>query len=137
MLAFTIGTAVVTVFLDGFVPKEAWQLAVSMSVALVFLAAVSATFPALLAELFPTHVRAVAVAFPYSVAVALFGGTAPLLRQWLAEHDHAELFTWYTLALLATTLATIAGTPESKGRPLADIPASTPAQPAHPPPLPR
>ncbi|AMB59717.1 MFS transporter [Microterricola viridarii] len=38
---------------------------------------------AALAELFPTEVRAVGVAFPYAIAVALFGGTAPYVMTWL------------------------------------------------------
>ncbi len=32
-----------------------------------------------MAELFPTHVRALGVAFPYAIAVSVFGGTAEYL----------------------------------------------------------
>jgi MHS family alpha-ketoglutarate permease-like MFS transporter len=115
VIAFAVGTAFVTVVFRGFVRDQAWQLALAMSVALVFLAAVSAIAPALFAELFPTRVRAVGMSLPYSVTVALFGGTAPLVQTWLAVHQRAELFAWYTIALLGTTLITILATPESKG----------------------
>jgi MHS family alpha-ketoglutarate permease-like MFS transporter len=86
-----------------------------MSVALIFLTAISAIAPALFSELFPTRVRAVDVGLPYSVTVALFGGTAPLVQAWSAVHQRADLFTWYTVALLGATLITILVTPESKG----------------------
>jgi MHS family alpha-ketoglutarate permease-like MFS transporter len=68
--------------------------------------------------MFPTHVRAVGIGLPSSAAVALFGGTAPFLQTWLAEHGHAAWFNWYTIVLLVATLITIVVTPESRGRPL-------------------
>jgi MHS family alpha-ketoglutarate permease-like MFS transporter len=116
VITFAVGTAVLTVPLNGFVRDQAWQLAIAMSVALVFHAAVSAVVPALFAELLPTHVRAAGMGFAYSIAVALFGGTAPLVQVWLAGHGKASLFTVYTVALLVVTLITIVITPESKGR---------------------
>jgi len=118
VIAFAVGTAILTVPLNGFIRDQAWQLAVAMSVALFFHAAVSAIVPALFAELLPTHVRAAGIGFPYSIAVALFGGTAPLVQAWLADHEQASLFTVYTIVLLVATLITIVITPESKGRPL-------------------
>ncbi|MGH4002403.1 MAG: MFS transporter [Pseudonocardiaceae bacterium] len=118
VIIFAAGTAILTVPLNNFIQDQAWQLAVAMSVALFFHAAVSAIVPALFAELLPTHVRAAGTGFPYSIAVALFGGTAPLVQTWLAGHGQASLFTVYTIVLLAVTLITIVIIPESKGRPL-------------------
>ncbi|MBA2418851.1 MAG: MFS transporter [Nocardioidaceae bacterium] len=43
------------------------------------LATISATFPAM----FPTHVRFAGLAIAYNVSTSLFGGTAPLVNDWL------------------------------------------------------
>ncbi len=43
----------------------------------------SGVLPALLAEQFPVHLRAVGVAFSYSVSVTVFGGFAPFAATWL------------------------------------------------------
>jgi MHS family alpha-ketoglutarate permease-like MFS transporter len=118
VIAFAVGTAILTVPLDKLIQDQAWQLAVAMSVALTFQAAVSAIAPALFAELLPTHVRAAGTGFPYSIAVALFGGTAPFVQAWLADHGQAALFNVYTIILLAATLITIVITPECKERAL-------------------
>jgi MFS transporter, MHS family, alpha-ketoglutarate permease len=104
--------------LNRLIEDQAWQLAVAMSVALFFLAAIASIAPALFAELFPTHVRASGTAVPYSIAVALFGGTAPYLMTWLADRGTADLFIVYTIVMLAVSVVTIAITPESKGRSL-------------------
>ena len=55
-----------------------WQLAVTMSVMLFFIAGSAAIVPAVYAELFPTKIRTVGVGVPYSICVAAFGGTAPV-----------------------------------------------------------
>lgn len=51
----------------------------------VLLAAFSGPGPAALAEMFPTAVRYSALSIGYNVAVAAFGGTAPLLAVWLIK----------------------------------------------------
>lgn len=43
----------------------------------------SGILPALLAEQFPVHTRAVGIAFSYGVSVTVFGGFAPLVSTWL------------------------------------------------------
>jgi MFS family permease len=43
------------------------------------LATISATFPAM----FPTHVRFAGLAIAYNVSTSLFGGTAPVVNDWL------------------------------------------------------
>ncbi|MGW1957532.1 MFS transporter [Streptomyces sp. NPDC001920] len=51
------------------------------------------------AELFPPRVRAAGIGFPYSLTVALFGGTAPYVGTQFKELGHADLFPWYVAAL--------------------------------------
>jgi len=97
---------------------EFWQLAVAMSVSMFVLAAWTSICPAVYAELFPTHIRATATAIPYSLAVALFGGTAPYLQNWLASIDRMDIFSGYLALLNLLTVATILVMPETRGRPL-------------------
>ncbi len=72
-----------------------------MSVMLIFIAASAAIVPAVYAELFPTSIRTVGVGVPYSICVAVFGGTAPYL-QTVARHHRAlpNLFNVYAVVLL-------------------------------------
>jgi hypothetical protein len=67
-----------------------------MALALFVLAAVTSIVPALMAEQFPTRVRASGFAFPYSIAVALTGGTAPYLQTFLAGQGLSTLFIGYS-----------------------------------------
>jgi MHS family alpha-ketoglutarate permease-like MFS transporter len=55
------------------------------------------------AELFPTEVRALGVAFPYSIANALFGGGAEYVALWF-KHSGREtgFFTYVTVVVLAS-----------------------------------
>jgi MHS family proline/betaine transporter-like MFS transporter len=46
-------------------------------------AAYLGAMPALLAELFPVHVRSTGLSVSYAVGVAVFGGLAPLVQTWL------------------------------------------------------
>lgn len=98
---------------------EFWQLAVAMCVSLFVLAAWTAIAPAVYAELFPTRIRATGTAIPYSFCVAVFGGTAPYLQNWLAGLDRIEVFSGYLALLNLLTVVTILFMPETRGRPLA------------------
>ena len=70
-------------------------------------AAAASVANATLAELFPTQVRALGVAFPYAISVALFGGTAPFVMTYLAGNGHVSLLALYGTALLALTTVAI------------------------------
>lgn len=52
------------------------------------------------AELFPTTVRALGVAFPYAVANALFGGTAEYVALWFKSAGNEQGFYLYGIAIL-------------------------------------
>ena len=39
--------------------------------------------PALLVEIFPTRLRYTGMALSYNICAALFGGTAPMVSEWL------------------------------------------------------
>jgi len=49
----------------------------------ILIGCVQGPFPALMVELFPAQSRFSAIGVSYNVALALFGGTAPLIGTWL------------------------------------------------------
>lgn len=61
----------------------------AVTVAQVIVAILAATYigpePALQAELYPTNVRNTALSVSYNTATSLFGGTAPLIIEWLVQ----------------------------------------------------
>lgn len=56
------------------------------------------------AELFPIHVRALGVGFPYAITVAVFGGTAEAVALGLKRAGHESLFYWYVTACIFISL---------------------------------
>ena len=56
------------------------------------------------AELFPTQIRALGVALPYAVTVAIFGGTAEYIALWAKNAGHEAWYFWYVTACVATSL---------------------------------
>ena len=117
--AGAIGAGVMHFPMTALLKDSAWQLAVSMSVMLIFIAASAAIVPAVYAELFPTSIRTVGVGVPYSICVALFGGTAPYLQQWLGTTvQMPQLFNVYAVLLLAVSAAFVFTIPETKGKDL-------------------
>ncbi|WUH97639.1 MFS transporter [Spirillospora sp. NBC_00431] len=58
------------------------------------------------AEMFPTSIRALGVGLPYSITVAIFGGTAEYVALWLKRGGAESLFFWYVTACVLISLAT-------------------------------
>jgi MHS family alpha-ketoglutarate permease-like MFS transporter len=56
------------------------------------------------AELFPARIRALGVGFPYSVTVALFGGTAEYFALWFKNAGHENYYYWYTTGCIFISL---------------------------------
>ena len=56
------------------------------------------------AELFPAHIRALGVAFPYACANALFGGTAEAVALQFKRSGWEQGFYWYVTATIAVSL---------------------------------
>lgn len=56
------------------------------------------------AELFPVHIRALGVGFPFAVTVSVFGGTAEYLALWLKSIGHEPWFYYYVSACAALSL---------------------------------
>ncbi|MGW7412079.1 MFS transporter [Streptomyces sp. NPDC054863] len=65
------------------------------------------------AEIFPARVRASGIGFPYSLTVALFGGTAPYMGTLFKEMGNPGLFAWYVAALCLVSSAVFFRLPEN------------------------
>jgi MHS family alpha-ketoglutarate permease-like MFS transporter len=61
------------------------------------------------AELYPAHVRAVGVAVPYAIALAVFGGNAETAALYLKKIGHESAFFWLVAGLMGVAfIATLA-----------------------------
>ncbi len=124
----SIGAATMHFPMTWLLQDSPWQLVVSMSVMLIFIAASAAIVPAVYAELFPTSIRTIGVGVPYSICVALFGGTAPYLNSWLTANAGPNAFAFYTVTLLLVSVAFIFTIPETKGKDLREEPVAVPVR---------
>lgn len=106
--------------LTALVRDQPWQLFVAMAIALVFMATFSSVGPAVYAEMFPTSIRAAGLGVPYSIAVALFGGTAPYVQTWFASRGAAAGFNWYAIGLAVISVLTILTLKETKAKDLTE-----------------
>ena len=85
-----------------------------LTLALLVVSGYTAINAVVKAELFPAGVRALGVAFPYAIAVSVFGGTAEYLALWFKQVGHEGWFYWYVSACIAASLVVYATMPETR-----------------------
>lgn len=115
LLAFAIGFMVIAY--PGFLLLELggfWPLLVVEVAGVTLLAGYSANCAAVMAEQFPPEVRTTGIGLPYSLAVALFGGTAPYITTWMSSHDLRDWVWLYVAAAAAVGVAVYATMPETR-----------------------
>jgi MHS family alpha-ketoglutarate permease-like MFS transporter len=117
-IGFGLGVAVLTVPLTFLLGAGTVGLALAVLIALCLQPFGSVLSSAWTPELFPTRIRAVGVGLAFSVAVAVFGGTAPYLNTWLGSTGHSWIFPAYAIVLGLVTAVTAFRSPETKGIPL-------------------
>jgi len=66
------------------------------------------------AELFPAHIRALGVAFPYAVGNTLFAGTLEYVALWFKKNGAESVFFWYVAACVGATVIAYLMLPETK-----------------------
>ena len=66
------------------------------------------------AELFPSHIRTLGVAFPYAIGNALFGGTAEYVALFAKARGFESGFYWYVAIMLAITSYAFWRLPETR-----------------------
>lgn len=73
-------------------------------IALVIVSGYTSINAVVKAELFLTEIRALGVGFPYSVTVAVFGGTAEYVALWFKNDGHEAYFYIYVTCCIFTSL---------------------------------
>ncbi|WP_369200026.1 MFS transporter [Streptomyces sp. PU-14G] len=99
LLVFAVGFAVLCVPLLHAVGDSFISLLLVQCAGMVLLTGYTAIAAAVNAEIFPARVRAAGIGFPYSLAVALFGGTAPYMGTLFEELEMPDAFPWYVTVL--------------------------------------
>ncbi|CAL9287952.1 MFS transporter [Streptomyces sp. SudanB182_2057] len=99
LLGFGVGFAVLCVPLLHALRDSFAVLLVVQCAGMVLLTGFTSISAAVNAEVFPPRVRAAGIGFPYSLTVALFGGTAPYLGTLFKDLGHSGLFPWYVAVL--------------------------------------
>lgn len=83
----------------------------------VIFAWIFGTNPAVQGEILPHHVRVSGFSIAYSICLALFGGTTPLIATYLVERTADDFApVWYLIFLSLISLVAAVLTPETKGR---------------------
>ncbi|MCB5906347.1 MFS transporter [Streptomyces pinistramenti] len=113
LLGFALGFAVLAVPLLHLVSDTFVSLLLVQCAGMVLLTGYTAVAAAVNAEVFPARVRAAGIGFPYSLTVALFGGTAPYVGTWFKSAGHADLFPWYVAVLCLVSFCVYLTLPET------------------------
>jgi MHS family alpha-ketoglutarate permease-like MFS transporter len=100
-------------------PPFAVFLVISL-VGMVVLSCFTSISAALNAEIVPGRVRAAGIGFPYSLTVALFGGTAPFIGTWFTKLGHPGLFGYWIALLCVVSLIVYIAMPETARKPMTD-----------------
>ena len=101
----TICTYPILSTLAGMAGTKDYTSALLLSLAALFIVCGYTSINAVVkAELFPAKVRAFGVGFPYALANALFGGTAPYIALQLKEWKMESVFYWYVTVLIFISL---------------------------------
>jgi MHS family alpha-ketoglutarate permease-like MFS transporter len=66
------------------------------------------------AELFPAHIRALGVAFPYAVGNTIFAGTLEYVALWFKSTGNETGFFWYVAICVGATVIAYLMLPETR-----------------------
>ncbi|MFN9849315.1 MAG: MFS transporter [Alphaproteobacteria bacterium] len=94
--------------------RDPWLAFGLVTAALVVLSAYSSVNAVVKAELFPTEVRALGVALPYSLANAVFGGTAEYVALAFKQAGAETWFFTYVTVVIAASLAVYVLMPDTR-----------------------
>ncbi|OON72154.1 MFS transporter [Streptomyces tsukubensis] len=118
LLFFGLGFALLSVPMLKLISGSFVSLLVVQCAGMVLLTGFTSISAAVNAEIFPARVRAAGIGFPYSLTVALFGGTAPYMGTLFKEIGHSGLFPWYVALLCLLSSLVYLRLPESAHREL-------------------
>ncbi|TLS44669.1 MFS transporter [Streptomyces montanus] len=119
LLFFGLGFALLSVPLLRSLHDSFAVLLLVSCAGMVLLTGFTSISAAVNAEIFPPRVRAAGIGFPYSLTVALFGGTAPYVGTLFKEIGHSGLFPWYVAGLCLVSSVVYLRLPETAHKELA------------------
>ncbi|MFF3767568.1 MFS transporter [Streptomyces sp. NPDC001922] len=127
LITFAVGCTVGTYpLMTALRSASSYWSALGLSlIALVIVTGYTSINAAVKAELFPTGVRALGVALPYSIANALFGGTAEYVALWFKDAGMETMFFWYVSGCALVSLVTYVLMPETRHATLSRSEASS------------
>ena len=118
LIGFALGFALLAVPMLQLVTDAFWSLLLVQCAGMVLLTGYTSVAAAINAEIFPARIRAAGIGFPYSLTVAIFGGTAPYVGTWFKQAGHPDLFPWYVAALCLVSFCVYLTLPETAKKPL-------------------
>lgn len=83
---------------------DMWSAFGLLMAALIIVSGYTSINAVVKAELFPVEVRALGVGLPYSITVAIFGGTAEYFALWAKNLGHESYYYWYVTACIFISL---------------------------------
>ncbi|MEP6749990.1 MAG: MFS transporter, partial [Bacteroidota bacterium] len=81
-----------------------WTAFALLMVALIIVSGYTSINAVVKAEMFPVEIRALGVGLPYSIIVAIFGGTAEYIALWAKQIGKENLFYWYVTVCIFISL---------------------------------
>lgn len=101
-MAFGILGTLSTVPLLSAISRSAgkWEVFGLLLIALLIVSLYTSVSSVVKAELFPTEIRALGIGLPFSITVAIFGGTAEYIALYFKGIGHENYFYWYVTACI-------------------------------------
>jgi MHS family alpha-ketoglutarate permease-like MFS transporter len=84
--------------------RDMWTAFALLMAALIIVSGYTSINAVVKAEIFPVEIRALGVGLPYSLTVAIFGGTAEYIALWAKNIGHESLFYWYVTCCIFISL---------------------------------
>lgn len=104
LMTFAILVGVMAIPIQSLLTDQPWTLLLAQGLGLIIWTIGVGQYPALMAELVPARVRGVGVGILTSLAIGLFGGTAPYLNTWLRSIGADWAFQAYIIVLAIITV---------------------------------
>ncbi|GAC1322223.1 MAG: MFS transporter [Collimonas sp.] len=132
LIAFGVGATLFTVpLLSALAVKQSMGSALLWYIAALVITTGYTSINAIFkAELFPVHIRALGVGFPFAVTVSVFGGTAEYLALWLKSVGHESWFYYYVSACAAMSLIVSLSMKDTKASSRIDLDQIPPVPPS-------
>lgn len=115
MMLFAALVATMGMPITAVLSSEPWTLFVAQSLGLLIWTIGVGHYPALMAELVPARIRGMGVGILTSLAIGIFGGTAPYLMSWLKSVDASWVFAVYQSVLAIIMLIVAWRMKETRG----------------------